>query len=164
MAGDDITVHVDWLARRLMQQQEDAAATEHHRIMMNTLRVSRVPDHVREHNRDAYTPGIVAIGPLHASDSRLRAGYRIKMAYLHSLISRGHPDPASHLAVIQNYVRLVAVREPEARAMYAAEDVDMSAEDLIQMLVLDGCFIIVLGSDVYLCVTVDPVSLSLSSR
>jgi len=142
MAGDDITVHVEWLARRLAQQQEDAAATEQHRIMTNTLRVSRVPDHVREHNRDAYTPGLVAIGPLHASDSRLRAGYRIKMAYLHSLISRGHPDPARHLAVIEGYVRLVAGREREARAMYAAEDVDMSAEDLIQMLVLDGCFII----------------------
>ncbi|XP_002440528.2 UPF0481 protein At3g47200 [Sorghum bicolor] len=142
MAGDDITVHVEWLARRLTQQQEDAAATEHHRIMVNTLRVSRVPEHVRDHNADAYTPGLVAVGPLHTANRRLRAGTRLKMSYLNSLISRGHPDPASHLAVIQNYVRLVAVREREARAMYAAEDADMSAEDLIQMLVLDGCFVI----------------------
>ncbi|RLN30619.1 UPF0481 protein [Panicum miliaceum] len=145
MAGDDITVHVEWLARRLTQQQEDAAATEQHRIMVNTHRVSRVPGHVRIPNPDAYTPGLVAIGPLHAKDAerRLRPGNRLKMAYLHSLISRGHPDPARHLAVIQGYVRLVAAREREARAMYAAEDVDdVRAEDFIQMLVLDGCFIL----------------------
>ncbi|WVZ96087.1 hypothetical protein U9M48_041769 [Paspalum notatum var. saurae] len=140
---DDITVHVEWLARRLTQQQEDAAATEQHRVTVNTYRVSRVPGHVRDHNADAYTPGLVAIGPLHAADVRLRAGTRLKMAYLNSLISRGHPDPAGHLAVIQGYVRAVAAREREARAMYAAEDVEtLRAEDFIQMLVLDGCFII----------------------
>ncbi|KAG2616187.1 hypothetical protein PVAP13_3NG153669 [Panicum virgatum] len=144
-AGDDITVHVEWLARRLTQQQEDAAATEQDRIMVSTHRVSRVPGHVRIPNPDAYTPGLVAIGPLHAKDAkrRLRPGNRLKMAYLHSLISRGHPDPAGHLGIIQGYVRLAAAREREARAMYAAEDVDdVRAEDLIQMLVLDGCFIL----------------------
>ncbi|KAL6594605.1 hypothetical protein ACP70R_048343 [Stipagrostis hirtigluma subsp. patula] len=144
-AGGDITVRVDWLARRLAQQQQDAAATEQHRITMSTHRVSRVPDHVRWANRDAYTPGLVAIGPLHAADAerRLRPGSRLKMAYLHSLISRGEPDTAKHVAVIQGYVRVVAAREREARAMYAAEDVeDIRAEDFIQMLVLDGCFII----------------------
>jgi hypothetical protein len=148
-AGDDITVHVEWLARRLLRQQEvDAAATEQHRIMVNTHRVSRVPDQLRAHNPDAYTPGLVAIGPLHASDaeSRLRPGNRLKMAYLKSLISRGHPADGSHshhLEVIQGYIRLVAAREREARAMYAAEDVaDIAAEDFIQMLVLDGCFIL----------------------
>ncbi|KAF8762724.1 hypothetical protein HU200_009260 [Digitaria exilis] len=144
--GDNITVHVEWLARHLTQQQEDAAATEQHRNMASTYRVSRVPGHVRLPNPDAYAPGLVAIGPLHAKDgeTRLRAGNRLKMAYLHSLISRGgRPDPADHLAVIKDYVLLVAAREREARAMYAAEDVDaIGAEDFIHMLVLDGCFLI----------------------
>ncbi|GJN36157.1 hypothetical protein PR202_gb24997 [Eleusine coracana subsp. coracana] len=147
--NDDITVHVEWLARRLTQQQEDAAATEQHRITLSAAhRVSRVPAHLRlaaNKRDDAYTPGLVAIGPLHAAGdtSRLRPGHRLKMAYLHSLISRGHPDPSTHLGVIQGYVRLVAAREREARAMYAAEDVDeLRAEDFIQMMVLDGCFIL----------------------
>ncbi|KAF8784029.1 hypothetical protein HU200_000006 [Digitaria exilis] len=126
--GDNITVHVEWLARRLTQQQEDAAATEQHRNMASTL--PRVP---------RPWPRLVAIGPLHAKDgeTRLRAGNRLKMAYLHSLISRGgRPDPSDHLAVIKDYVLL-------ARAMYAAEDVDaIGAEDFIHMLVLDGCFLI----------------------
>ncbi|XP_062232396.1 UPF0481 protein At3g47200-like [Phragmites australis] len=145
MAGDDITVHVEWLARRLRQQQEDAAATEQHRITVTTHRVSRVPVQVRDKNPDAYTPGLVAIGPLHAraAERGLQQGNRLKMAYLNSLISRGHPDPADHLAVIQSYIRLVAAREQEARAMYASEDVDdITADDFIQMLVLDGCFVI----------------------
>ncbi|CAL4979583.1 unnamed protein product [Urochloa decumbens] len=145
MAGDGITVHVEWLSRRLAQQQEDMAATEQHRITVSMHRVSRVPGHLRASNPDAYTPGLVAIGPLHARDAerRLRPGNRLKMAYLHSLISRGHPDPSTHLAVIQGYVRLIAAREREARAMYTADDVDsIPAEDFIQMLVLDGCFIL----------------------
>ena len=95
-AGDDITVHVEWLARRLTQQQEDAAATEENRITVSTHRVSRVPGHVRIRNPDAYTPGLVAIGPLHAKDAerRLRPGNRLKMAYLHSqwrMYTPGHP-------------------------------------------------------------------------
>ncbi|CAL4979575.1 unnamed protein product [Urochloa decumbens] len=145
MASDGITLHVEWLAWRLTQQQEDAAAKEQHRIMVTTHCVSRVPGHLRATNPDTYTPGLVAIGPLHAKDAerRLRRGNRLKMAYLNSLISRGHPDASGHLAVIQGYVRLVAAREREARAMYAAEDVDnIPAEDFIQMLVLDGCFIL----------------------
>lgn len=146
--GDHITVQVEWLARHLAQQEEDAAATEQHRTMVNSVhRVSRVPYHVREHNKDAYTSGLVAIGPLHTAYAlqRLRAGHRLKMAYLHSLISRGHSDGdgQGHLTVIQRYVRLVAAREREARAMYAAKDMPyIRPEDLVQMLVLDGCFII----------------------
>ncbi|CAL4910385.1 unnamed protein product [Urochloa decumbens] len=126
MSADEITIHVDCLARCLAQQQ-DAAATEQHRNMVSTHCVSRVPNYLRANNPDGYTPGLVAIGPLHARDAgergRLRQGHRLKMAYLNSLISRGHPDASGHLAVIQGYVRLVAARERE-------------------MLVLDGCFIL----------------------
>ncbi|CAL4991494.1 unnamed protein product [Urochloa decumbens] len=145
MAGDGITVDVESLSRQLAIQQEDVAATEQHRITVSMHRVSRVPGHLRASNPDAYTPGLVAIGPLHARDAerRLRPGNRLKMAYLNTLISRGHPDSSTHLAVIQGYVRLVAAREREARAMYTVDDVDdIPADDFIQMLVLDGCFIL----------------------
>ncbi|CAO2142406.1 unnamed protein product [Urochloa humidicola] len=141
MAGDGITVHVDWLTRRVTQQQEDAAAREQHRVF-------RVPPYLRAPNPVAYTPGLVAIGPLHAKDAgergRLHPENRLKVSYLDSLISRGYPSGASgHHAVIQSYVRLVATREREARAMYAAEDVDdLTTKDFIEMLVLDGCFIL----------------------
>ncbi|OEL37030.1 hypothetical protein BAE44_0001952 [Dichanthelium oligosanthes] len=44
---------------------------------------------------------------------------------------------------MQGYIRQVAAREREARALYGAEDVDeIKAEEFIRMLVLDGCFII----------------------
>ncbi|KAF8666199.1 hypothetical protein HU200_053728 [Digitaria exilis] len=110
--GDSITVHVEWLARRLKQQQEEAAATEQ---PPSAYRVSRVPGHVRLLNPSAFTAGL-------DGEARLRAGNRLKMAYLHSLISRGHP---------------------RGRAMYAAADVDgIGAEDFVHMLVLDGCFLI----------------------
>uniref|UniRef100_A0A0E0PH33 Uncharacterized protein n=1 Tax=Oryza rufipogon TaxID=4529 RepID=A0A0E0PH33_ORYRU len=140
--GDGITVHVEQMARGLMQRQEAAASDEQHRIMASSHRVSRVPAHLRDANADAYTPRFVAVGPLHRGDARrLGAGERLKMAYLHSLISRGHSDQARQLAVIEEYIRAVAAREREARAFYS-EDVDMYAEEFIMMLVLDGCFII----------------------
>ncbi|CAM0958162.1 unnamed protein product [Alopecurus aequalis] len=142
--GGDITVHVELLARSLMRKQEGAAAEEQHRATASSHRLSRVPVHLRDINADAYTPGFVAIGPLHnREDRRLRPAERLKVAYLNGLISRGHPDPAQHLAVIQEYIRIVAAREQEARAMYVSEEVaDIGADDFIQMMVLDGCFII----------------------
>ncbi|KAG8067056.1 hypothetical protein GUJ93_ZPchr0005g16152 [Zizania palustris] len=139
---DDITVHVDWLARNLMRKQAEAASDEEHRIMVNSHRLSRVPAHLRDANDDAYTPRFVAIGPLHRGAARrLGAGERLKMAYLHNLISRGHSDPSRQFAVIQEYIRVVTARERDARAFYS-EDVDMNTEEFIQMLVLDGCFIV----------------------
>uniref|UniRef100_J3M3P1 Beta-carotene isomerase D27-like C-terminal domain-containing protein n=1 Tax=Oryza brachyantha TaxID=4533 RepID=J3M3P1_ORYBR len=140
--GEGITVNLERMARRLMQRQEAAASDEERRMMVSTHRVSPVPAHLRDANPDAYTPRFVSVGPLHRGDARrLGAGERLKMAYLHSLISRGHPDQAGQLAVIQEYLRVVAARETDARAFYG-EDVVMYADDFIQMLVLDGCFII----------------------
>ncbi|KAF0923108.1 hypothetical protein E2562_003331 [Oryza meyeriana var. granulata] len=142
LRGDGITVNLERMARGLMQRQEEAASDEQHRMMVSSHRLSRVPAHLRDANSDAYTPRFVSIGPLHRGDARrLGAGERLKMAYLHSLISRGHTDQARQLAVIQDYLRVVATREREARAFYS-EDVDMYAEEFIQMLVLDGCFIV----------------------
>ncbi|XP_048566919.1 UPF0481 protein At3g47200-like [Triticum urartu] len=142
--GGDITVHVEYLARTLMQKQEGVAAEEQHRAMATSHRLSRVPLHLRNNNAKDYTPGFVAIGPLHSrEDRRLRPAERLKVAYLNSLISRGHPDTAQHLAVIQGYIRVVAAREQEARAMYVGEDVaEIPPDEFIQMMVLDGCFII----------------------
>ncbi|EMS52196.1 hypothetical protein TRIUR3_11774 [Triticum urartu] len=138
--GGDITVHVEYLARTLMQKQREARP----RAMAPSHRLSRVPLHLRNNNAKDYTPGFVAIGPLHSrEDRRLRPAERLKVAYLNSLISRGHPDTAQHLAVIQGYIRVVAAREQEARAMYVGEDVaEIPPDEFIQMMVLDGCFII----------------------
>ncbi|XP_037424965.1 uncharacterized protein LOC119289890 [Triticum dicoccoides] len=142
--GGDITVHIEYLARSLMEKQKGAAAEEQYRAMATSHRLSRVPLHLRNNNANDYTPGFVAIGPLHSRDDRrLRPAEQLKVAYLNSLISRGHPDPAQHLAVIQEYIRVVAAREQEARAMYVGEEVvDIPPDDFIQMMVLDGCFII----------------------
>jgi hypothetical protein len=142
--GGDITVHVELLARSLMRKQEGAAADEQHRATASSHRLSRVPVHLRDNNANDYTPGFVAIGPLHnREDRRLRPAERLKVAYLNGLISRGHPDPAHHLTIIQDYVRIVAAREQEARAMYVSEELaDIAADDFIQMMVLDGCFIL----------------------
>ncbi|XP_044365498.1 uncharacterized protein [Triticum aestivum] len=109
--GGDITVHVEYLARSLMQKQEGMAAEEQHRSMATSHPLSRVPVHLRDNNANYYTPGFVAIGPLHnREDRRLRPAERLKVAYLNSLISRGHPDPAHHLTIIQKYIRVVAAR------------------------------------------------------
>lgn len=67
--------------------------------------------------------------------TRLRLGQRLKISYLHRLVSRGHPDASIHLAVIKDYIAAVA--------MYAADDLDgIGSEYWVHMMVLDGCFII----------------------
>uniref|UniRef100_A0ACD5TYB4 Uncharacterized protein n=1 Tax=Avena sativa TaxID=4498 RepID=A0ACD5TYB4_AVESA len=122
----------------------DSAAEEQHRVRVSSHRISRVPVHLRENNDKDYMSGFIAIGPLHnREDLRLRPAEWLKVVYLNGLISRGYPDPAHHLTVIQDYVRIVAAREQEARAMYVNEELaDIDADDFIEMMVLDGCFII----------------------
>uniref|UniRef100_A0ACD5ZPD4 Uncharacterized protein n=1 Tax=Avena sativa TaxID=4498 RepID=A0ACD5ZPD4_AVESA len=138
----EIIVHVESLARTLMEKQEGMPPEEQYQATTSIHRLSRVPMHLRDNNSKDYTPGFVAIGPFH-KDVRLRAAEPLKVTYLKSLVSRGHPDRAQHLAVIEDYVRVVAAHEKEARAMYVGEEVaGITSDDFIQMMVLDGCFII----------------------
>uniref|UniRef100_J3KZ39 Uncharacterized protein n=1 Tax=Oryza brachyantha TaxID=4533 RepID=J3KZ39_ORYBR len=109
-------------------------------------RVGRVPPHVRsEDGGEAYTPKYVSIGPIHHANGTLRElSHGLKVAYLHALIARRTPDPIDDVAVLAaliGYKAGVAAMEDRARAFYK-EHVELAPEAFVDMLVLDGCFIL----------------------
>ncbi|KAL6598082.1 hypothetical protein ACP70R_046503 [Stipagrostis hirtigluma subsp. patula] len=97
--------------------------------------IFRVPAYVRESNRTAYQPRMVSIGPYYNGDAALRAMEDHKWRYLHDLLNRNVQVTSSLL--IQEMQSL----EARAFACYS-ERPELNSDDFVQMLLLDGCFIL----------------------
>ncbi|KAL6615088.1 hypothetical protein ACP70R_037358 [Stipagrostis hirtigluma subsp. patula] len=97
--------------------------------------IFRVPAYLRESNRTAYEPRMVSIGPYYHGATTLRAMEDHKWRYLHDLLSRNPMVSSSML--IQEMRSL----EPRARACYSERPL-LGSDDFVQMLLLDGCFIL----------------------
>ncbi|OAY81040.1 UPF0481 protein [Ananas comosus] len=98
--------------------------------------IFRVPTRVRERNKHLYEPQMVAIGPYSRRDGpSLGAMEWFKQRYLQEFCSRTSNRP------IEDYVAEIQKLEPRARQCYF-EHVELSTEKFVEMLLLDGCFII----------------------
>ncbi|KAG1338808.1 putative UPF0481 protein [Cocos nucifera] len=95
----------------------------------------RVPDHVRESNKDHYEPRVVSIGPCHRGGKRLRAMEEHKWQYLRDFLARN-----PHIG-LNRCIHEMKALEMRARRCYF-ERVDLSSDEFVEMLLLDGCFII----------------------
>ncbi|KAI3470013.1 hypothetical protein Pfo_026676 [Paulownia fortunei] len=96
--------------------------------------IYRVHRHLRNVNDRAYEPEIIAIGPYHRDKHNLKMMEELKWRYLCLLIDEKVQNK-------ERFVSKVGELEQEARKCYA-EPVGLSAAEFIEMLVLDGCFII----------------------
>nr|CAD1841055.1 unnamed protein product [Ananas comosus var. bracteatus] len=109
-----------------------------HRIPMasESFTIFRVPAHVRQRNTHLYEPRLVSVGPYGRGDGPvLRAMQQHKWRYLHDFLSRNSDN------CIEDYIDGVRELEPAARRCYF-EPVELSAEKFVEMLLLDGCFIL----------------------
>ncbi|XP_007030490.2 PREDICTED: UPF0481 protein At3g47200 [Theobroma cacao] len=97
--------------------------------------IFRVPYQLRQVNERAYEPRVISIGPYHRGKAHLRAMEIHKWSYLKMLLQRRKEDsPVRYVEAMRN-------EEKAARSCYA-ETVYMSTQEFVEMLVLDGCFII----------------------
>ncbi|XP_038715035.1 UPF0481 protein At3g47200-like [Tripterygium wilfordii] len=128
---DEVTIDVDSLASSL------------HKLMPQSLSVSqqcsifKIPGILKRHNPEAYVPNAFSIGPWHHDQKNLKPAEEIKLNYLQRLISRSR-SPEKRL---KEFIEAIAKVEKDVRAHYA-EPIDMSIEDFVKLLVIDGCFII----------------------
>ncbi|XP_062175755.1 UPF0481 protein At3g47200-like [Alnus glutinosa] len=99
--------------------------------------IFRVPDRLRRHNEKAFEPELVSIGPFHHGKEKLQAMEKIKLWYLHCLIDRA---PTTR-TTLKCFVEAIGRIEQECRACYA-EEILVPKKDFIEMLVVDGCFIL----------------------
>ncbi|XP_058215642.1 UPF0481 protein At3g47200-like [Rhododendron vialii] len=106
--------------------------------------IYRVPEELRKLKKSAYTPRLIAIGPLHRGDKHLQTPLQhVKMSYTNYLFSRLTAGMEDHEAVhtmttvLQNCVAEMQASIDYAKKFYT-EEVTLDAE----MMLVDGCFIL----------------------
>ncbi|KAL0351548.1 UNVERIFIED_CONTAM: hypothetical protein Scaly_1543500 [Sesamum calycinum] len=97
--------------------------------------IFRVNDDIRHTNGKLYDPKVISIGPFHHGKDHLRDMEQHKFRYLKLLLKRRNESS------VDKYVMAMRSLEGKARKCYAGP-VEFSPDDFVQMLLLDGCFII----------------------
>ncbi|KAJ7971505.1 hypothetical protein O6P43_009528 [Quillaja saponaria] len=99
--------------------------------------ISRVPKSLIDVNGKSYQPQIVSIGPYHHGHPQFKMIEEHKWGYLGSLLSRTQPKGLG----LEDYLKAIAKLELKARESYS-ENIRLSSHEFVEMMVLDGCFII----------------------
>ncbi|KAJ3681629.1 hypothetical protein LUZ60_014202 [Juncus effusus] len=97
--------------------------------------IFRVPSHIKERDKSYYEPRMVSIGPLHRGKVHLESMEEQKLRYLHQMLTE-NPEITT-----ERYLGMLKELEEPARRCYF-ESVNLDSKEFIEMLLLDGCFII----------------------
>ncbi|XP_027165319.1 UPF0481 protein At3g47200-like [Coffea eugenioides] len=100
-----------------------------------TQSIFKVHSKLRSENEAAYEPQVVSIGPYHHGKPELKKMEMYKLRYLNMLLHRRGESSA------KNYVQAMAELQEEAKSSYA-DEINLSDGDFVEMLCLDGCFVI----------------------
>lgn len=100
--------------------------------------ICRIPDKLFDRNEEEYTiPALVSIGPLHHGKEKLKFMEGQKWYYLNTLLSRT-PNMEANLDTC-----VIKLRELERKARKCyGENVPLESNEFIEMMLLDGLFII----------------------
>ncbi|ESQ42213.1 hypothetical protein EUTSA_v10013261mg [Eutrema salsugineum] len=101
--------------------------------------IARIPQSLARINLKAYEPKIVSIGPYHHGKEHLNLTQQHKRRFLKFFVAKMEEkgiDP-------QDLVRAVSKLEGVIRGSYS-EDLGLDSDTLVEMIVLDGCFILTL--------------------
>ena len=98
--------------------------------------IFRVPAHVREVDKRAYSPRIVSIGPFHHNQEALRAFEDQKKWFLSRLKKR---ITSSEVHDLENAMKEM---EEKTRKCYSEDFGGIKSDDFVRLMLLDGCFIV----------------------
>jgi len=107
--------------------------------------IYRVPNELRKLNDSAYTPRVIAIGPLHREDPHLQTPMQlVKMSYANNLLCRvsevmegQESAEQKNLTVLRECMEAIKASLDDAKKCYP-EEVTLDVE----MMLVDGCFIL----------------------
>lgn len=121
---------------------------------MKVTKIYRAPSELQTIRDKAYTPSMVSIGPLHRDKPELQNMEKEKRGYMSSFFdplvesSPGNDqiigessENSSHISARNKCRIVVSELEEEARACYA-EDINLNKHLLVEILLLDACFIL----------------------
>ncbi|KAI7979358.1 UPF0481 protein [Camellia lanceoleosa] len=97
--------------------------------------IFRMYDDLRRQNEKAYEPSIVAIGPYHRGKAKLQRMEEYKLWYLQQLLNREKNKS------VNEYIMAIKELEERARNCYA-ETIPLESDEFVEMMLLDGVFII----------------------
>lgn len=124
-----------------MDQNEGDALADSIRAKLESLSslstqccIYKVPNKLRRLNPDAYTPRVVSFGPFHRGREELQTMEDLKYRYLQSFLPRTNSS-------LEDFVRVARTWEQNARSCYA-EDVKLHSDEFVEMLVVDGSFLV----------------------
>ncbi|KAL9386532.1 hypothetical protein Peur_019656 [Populus x canadensis] len=101
----------------------------------STCSICKVPSRLRHVNERAFEPEILSIGPYHRGKDKLKMMEEHKKRYLQKLLQRRGERSVSE------YVTAMIGVEAEARKFYD-QSVSLGQDEFVEMLLLDGCFIV----------------------
>ncbi|KAJ4749601.1 hypothetical protein LUZ62_084006 [Rhynchospora pubera] len=104
-------------------------------LEVDKFTIFRVPEHIREKNKELYMPRMVSIGPYYHGHYALQAMEKHKWCYLRDYLSRNSSNS------IEYCISELRGLESSARRCYF-EEVKLQSDEFIKMMLLDGCFII----------------------
>ncbi|KAK9723842.1 hypothetical protein RND81_05G029200 [Saponaria officinalis] len=99
-----------------------------------TSSIFKVPNSFTQVNGQLYQPQIVSIGPLHHGLTHVQMMEEHKYQYLGQFLAR-------HDLTLLTLFQTLARHEPDIRESYS-ETIDFETQELLEMMVVDGCFII----------------------
>ncbi|XP_039169971.1 UPF0481 protein At3g47200-like [Eucalyptus grandis] len=108
--------------------------------------IYRVPAKLRQVEAKAYDPSIVSIGPYHRGDQHLKEMEEVKQKFFQSFLKSRQEGVVELDRVIAAMEKL----ELEARSCYA-DDVKLSRDEFVEMMTIDGCFVLQLLKEVGGC-------------
>ncbi|XP_010059733.1 UPF0481 protein At3g47200 [Eucalyptus grandis] len=108
--------------------------------------IYRVPAKLRQVEAKAYDPSIVSIGPYHRGDQHLKEMEEVKLKFFQSFLKSRQEGVVELDRVIAAMEKL----ELEARSCYA-DDVKLSRDEFVEMMTIDGCFVLQLLREVGSC-------------
>ncbi|XP_062104586.1 UPF0481 protein At3g47200-like [Humulus lupulus] len=138
-SGGDHTIDIESLVSSLEKRLSANL------VMSSNFSIFRIPTILARHNKTSYEPNAFAIGPFHHNNPLLQPTERIKQKYLRDLLSRLSNNPnrpnSPDTMLIRKFTEAISDIHSDARGYYAGA-IDMKANDFVDMLLLDGCFII----------------------
>ncbi|KAL4592395.1 hypothetical protein LXL04_005387 [Taraxacum kok-saghyz] len=128
------------VSKEILFEEHVSLVSSIRKKMANTSdfsRICKVSENLYKENEDKYFPLMVSIGPFHHGKEKLKAMEDYKWNYLNSLASR-----ATHVeAQLGKCVEVLKALEDKARKCYG-EEIHMDSDAFVEMMLVDGCFII----------------------
>ncbi|XP_061988849.1 UPF0481 protein At3g47200-like [Rosa rugosa] len=121
--------------------------------------IFKVPEVLRRQKKEAYAPDVVSIGPFHRGAKKLQLVENVKKWYLKCLLARQLPNPTGLMSLndllesmsldsltesVESLAEMIKGEELDkrARGCYSDPCNHLDQNNFIDMLILDGCFLI----------------------